>query len=328
MGAQFNDKNVVITGGLGFIGSTLALALFDRGANITIIDNMDALYGGNYFNISRIRDQIKILEVDANQIESYHAELDQADFVYHLAAQVSYIDSLSMPERDLEYNSISTLKILEYLRRNNRDAHVIFTSSRMIYGKIQTALVKETHPTNPLSLYGVHKLTSEKYLTMYFKDFGIKTTTLRITNPYGPRQQIKHNKYSLVGWFIKQAMDDKEIRIFGDGNQQRDYIYISDIVEGLVAVGSCTGCSGEVYNLGSGKSTTFKNMVETVVSTVGAGSIKYVEWPKDYEQVETGNFNVSMSKLFDVIKWQPEYSLEEGVKKTFDYYNIYRNHYE
>ena len=227
----------------------------------------------------------------------------------------------------MEYNSISTLNILEHLRRNNRDAKVIYASSRMVYGKINTPKVDEFHPTNPLSLYAVHKLTSEKYLQMYANDFDISTTSLRITNPYGPRQQIKHNKYSLVGWFIKEAMDNHEINIYGDGDQYRDYIFIDDIVDGLVAVGLCTKCAGEVYNLGYGESVMFKDMVHMIVDIVGSGKIKHIKWPEDYELVETGHFKVCVGKLSTLIDWKPKYSLHEGIIKTYEYYKEYRDNY-
>ena len=192
---------------------------------------------------------------------------------------MSYIDSLNIPHEDLDLNAKATLNILECCRKYNPKAKILFSSSRMIYGKVEEPVVREGSPTNPLSLYGIHKLTSEKYLLMYYKDFGIPTTVLRITNPYGPHQQIKHSKYSLVGWFIRQAMEGQVIKIFGEGVQLRDYIFVDDIVNAMMKCAEAPGAVGEVINLGSGSSSRFCDMVSLVINTVKNGRMEFIPWP-------------------------------------------------
>ena len=323
----FENKNILITGGLGFLGSNLALELQKRKANVTVIDNLAPLYGGNIFNLSSSNKDIKIVINDMRNMDIMEPLIEKAHIIYHLGAQVSYIDSLNIPSEDLDLNAKATLNILECCRKKNPSCRIIFSSSRMVYGKVDALIVNEDSPTNPLSLYGIHKLTSEKYLLMYYKDFGIPTTILRIANPFGPRQQIKHSKYSLVGWFIRQAMEDKEIKIFGEGNQLRDYIFVEDIIRAMIICAEKDGAIGEVLNVGSGKSYKFSEMVNEVVSCVNKGSITYVPWPKDYENIETGDVSLDLSKLYSITGWKPENTLKEGIKKTYDYYNLNFNNY-
>lgn len=318
--SYFEDKRILITGGLGFLGSNLAHQLVSLGAKVTIIDNLNPRYGGNIFNISGIEKKVNLIINDIRNIEAINGYLENADIIYHFAAQISYIDALDIPFEDQDLNARSTLLLLEYLRKNNPRCKVIFSSSRMVLGKVENDLMKETTPTNPLTLYGIHKLTSEKYLQMYYKDFAIPSVILRITNPYGIRQQVKHNKYSLVGWFIRQAMENKEITIFGEGNQLRDYIYIDDMVQGFLKVAESDNALGEIINLGSGVSTKFVDMIKTIIKVVESGSIKFVPWPSNYENIETGDIKTDLSKLVKITGFTPSFSLEEGILRTYQYY--------
>lgn len=323
----FHKKNVLITGGLGFIGSNLAHKLTGYGANVTIIDNLNPLYGGNEFNIEEIKDKITIVINDIRNNEIILPLIKEADVIFHLAAQVSYIDSLNIPFEDLDVNVRATLNILELCRKYNPKVKIIFSSSRMVIGKPTSSIVTEDSTTYPLSLYGIHKLASEKYLLMYYKDFGIPCVILRLSNPYGPRQQIKHNKYSLVGWFIRQAMEGKKIQIFGDGHQLRDYIYSDDIVEGLIKCAAQPKAVGEIVNLGYGEGIHFVDMVNSVVKIIKTGSIEYIPWPGNYERVETGDIAMDISKLKSLTSWKPSVSLEDGIYKTYEYYKKYGDKY-
>ena len=324
---MYKDKNILITGGLGFLGSNLARRLLELGANITLLDNLNPLYGGNIFNVNDISEKVEIVIGDIRNEDALKPIIKKADFIFHLAAQVSYIDSISMPYDDLDINARATLTLCELCRKYNRDVKIVFTSSRMVLGKIDGTVFDEASPTNPLSLYGTHKLTAEKYLLMYYKDFGIRSSIFRITNPYGPRQQMKHNKYSLLGWFIRQAMENSTIRIFGDGDQIRDYVYIDDMVEPMQIISDQQESDGEIINLGSGTGTRFKDMVKTVVDIVGSGNIEFVPWPEDYEKVETGHSIADISKLKKLSDYTPEYDLSSGIEKTYLYYQKYLNKY-
>jgi nucleoside-diphosphate-sugar epimerase len=325
--AFFAGRKVLVTGGLGFLGSGLAARLVECGAQVTVIDNLNPLYGGNRFNIAEIAGKIEVVLDDVRNLDVMQPLIARSDTMFHLAAQVSYIDSLSMPYEDLDLNAKATLGILESCRTLNPQMRILFSSSRMTYGRVEGPIVSETSPTNPLSLYGIHKLTAEKYLLMYHKDFGIPTTILRLTNPYGPRQQIKHSKYSLVGWFVRQAIEGKTIKIFGDGGQLRDYVFADDIIDAMLRCAAAPDAAGEVINVGSGESTLFRDMVSAVIKCVDRGRAEFVPWPENYERVETGDIAVDISKLKRLTSWQPRFTLDEGIQRTFEYYSKYASHY-
>jgi UDP-glucose 4-epimerase len=322
----FQGKKILITGGGGFIGSNLAHALVARGASVTVLDAFLPLYGGNTYNLEGIQDKVEVMEGDIRDFELVKKLVTGKDIIYNFAAQVSYIDSKDQPFLDLDINGKGHLNVLEAMRELAPHAKILFSSSRLVYGKILTTPVNETHPTDPLSMYGIHKLLGEKYYRYYADTFGVHTVSVRIPNPYGPRQQMKHNKYSIVGWFIRQALDGGKITIFGDGSQERDYLYIDDIVDAFLHL-SVTGASGEVYNIGTDERVRFVDMVDEVLKQTGSGTKEHVPWPKNYEKNETGNYVADTSKIEAVTGWKPRVRLAEGIAKTVDYYKQNRQQY-
>lgn len=317
----YRGKHVFITGGLGFLGSTLARRLVGFGARVAVVDSLNPLYGGNRYNVDGLEDgDIETVVGDARDIAAIRPHLREADCIFHLAAQVSYIDSLSMPIEDLQVNAGLTLQLLEECRQRVSKPRFVFASSRMVLGRAETPCPDEEEPAKPLTLYGVHKLASERYLDIYHQTFGIPTLTLRITNPYGPRQQIHHNKYAMVGWFIRQALEGQTIRVFGDGAQRRDYIYVDDLAEAFLRCAVAPAAAGQVVNLGSGIGTRFRDMVQTVVDVVGRGAVEHVPWPQDYEKVETGDFVADLGKLERLTGWCSRIDLRTGIERTAEYY--------
>ncbi len=323
----WSGKQVLITGGLGFIGSNLAQRLVPLRAEVTILSTLNPLYGGNVFNLEGIKDKVKVVVGDVRDRKLLTDLVKGKDFIFDFAAQVRHSESINMPIEDLEVNCLSKLYLLEACRAWNPQAKILFASSRTVYGKTGPEPVSENHPTNPIGLYSIHKLTAERYFLTYYKEFGIRATILRITNPYGERQQIKHSKYSLPGWFTRLAMENQTIKIFGDGRQLRDYIYISDLVDAMLAVMPLSVSDGEVFNCGSGRTVHFKDMVETVIKVVGQGKIEYVPWPSEYSAVETGDSELDISKLKNATGWEPRVGLEEGIRRTFDYYSRHKKEY-
>lgn len=324
---KYKDKKVLITGGLGFIGGSIARELIGLGAKVTILDNLDPMYGGNLFNVEDIKDNIEIVNGNTKNDGLIQKIILDKDIIFDLAAQVSHTDSSNMPFEDLEINCKAHLILLEACRELNPKVKIIFSSSRLALGKIVENPITESHPTNPLSLYGIHKLTAEKYFILYNKLYGIPTTILRLTNPYGERQQIKHSKYSMPGWFMRLAMEDKTIEIFGDGTQLRDYIHINDAVEAFLLAGISSKTDGEIYNCGLGKSIPFKKMAELIVKIVGSGKIEYIPWPKNYEKEETGNCEIDITKLNQATSWRPTIDIEEGLERMWQYYKIHKDKY-
>ena len=316
----YRGKRVLITGGLGFIGSNIAQKLVHYGARITIVDSLDPHYGGNLANVAEIRDEVTLCVGDYRDQSLMKSLVGDSDVIFNLAAQVSYIDSARIPFDDLDLNCRGTLQLLELCRELNPDDRVVFASSRLVLGKVVSHPVREDHPTEPLSLYGVHKLAAEKYHRLYADVYGIRTAVLRITNPYGERQQLKHSKYSLPGWFMRLALEGKPVKIFGDGSQRRDYLYATDLADAFLAVGFAAAAPGELFNCGFGRSVPFREMVETVVRVLGKGTIEHVPWPPDYERVETGDVDFDVGKLRRMTGWNPSVSLEEGIERMSRYF--------
>lgn len=316
---NFSGKKILITGGAGFIGSSIAQALATLGAKITVLDAMLPLYGGNHFNLEGSLEPINFVHGDVRDEELVTSLVKDKDIIYHLAAQVSYIDSKDQPFLDLDINGRGHLTVLDAIQKHAPNARFMFASSRMVYGKIQTVPVNESHPTNPLSLYGIHKLLGEKYGQYYHETFGVPAIAVRIPNPYGPRQQMKHSKYSIVGWFVRQAMEGNTIKVFGDGKQERDYLYIDDIVDAFLHL-TVKGEPGAVYNIGTHERIKFVEMIDAVLAEVGTGNKEHVPWPKNYEKNETGDYIADTSLIEAATNWKPQVKLKDGIKQMVDYY--------
>ena len=319
------DK-VLITGGAGFIGSNIVHALVKTGARVTVLDAMLPLYGGNLFNLAGIREEVEFVEGDIRDAELVNRLVKDKDIVFNLAAQVSYIDSKEEPFLDLDINGAGHLMVLEAVCRQAPEAKVLFSSSRLVYGKILTLPVREDHATYPLSIYGIHKLLGEKYYRYFADTYGMHTVSVRIPNPYGPRQQMKHSKYSIVGWFVRQAMEDKAITVYGEGSQERDYLYVDDIVDAFLRLAEA-GEAGEGYNIGTHERGKFGDMVDAVLREVGSGRKEYVPWPENYEKNETGNYIADTAKIHKLTGWEPSVPLKEGIRRMVAYYKENQQHY-
>lgn len=309
------------------IGSTLAHLAVSAGAKVRIVDAMLPLYGGNLFNLTGIDAQIEFIHGDIRDERLMERAVEGVDYLFDLAAQVSYVHSNRDPLLDLDINCRGHLVVLEACRQFNPKAKLVFSSSRFVYGPTEHNPVDERHSTNCRSIYGIHKLTAEKYFAFYHAAFGLDTVCARIANPYGPRQQMKHNAYGIVNWFIRIAMDGKPLTIYGDGRQQRDYIFVEDVAKGLLSVALSEKTSGQVYNLGSGGGTAFRDMVQTIAECIPKTEICEVPWPADRYFVETGDYISDVSRLRATTGWQPQVCLKEGIVRTIEFYAAHRQHY-
>ncbi len=321
------DKQVLVTGGLGFIGSNLSIELVRLGAHVTIIDNMLPRQGGNLFNIAEIEDKVRVNVSDVrNQLSMNHL-VKGMDYVFHLAGQVNHVDSMKNPIQDLDINCRGTLVLLEALRANNRDCRVIFAGTRGEYGASVKLPVAEDHPTNPKGIYAVTNLTAEKMVLIYDDIFGIKGTCLRITNTFGPRHQMAHDEYGVFNWFIRKALDGEMIPVFGDGRILRDFLYVEDLVECLLTAAATEGAYGEVFNVGGGVPVSFHELAQTIVKVVGSGQVGFTEFTRERKEVEPGDYYTDISKIKKIVGWKPETGLEEGIRRTADFYRKHRKEY-
>jgi len=318
---------VLITGGAGMIGSTIAHLAVAQGARVTILDAMLPMYGGNPFNLQGIREQVRFIQGDIRDLELMRGVVPGYDYIFSLAGQVSYVDSNTDPLLDLDINCKGHLQVLEACRRENPRAKLLFASSRFVYGRVEYNPVDENHPFNCLSIYGIHKLAGEKYYRFYHEAYGLKTVSVRIANPYGPRQQMKHSKYGIVNWFVRLALEGQPLTVFGDGQQRRDYIFNEDLADGCLALMLSPGTAGQVYNLGAGVGAPFIEMAHLVAAAVPGAEVRQVEWPQDRYFVETGDYISDITRITEVIDWRPQTTLEEGIERTVAYYRENRREY-
>lgn len=324
---NFKGKEVLITGGLGFIGSNLSIELVKLGARVTIIDNMLPRQGSNFFNIKDIENEVKVNISDVRNELSMNHLVKGKEYIFHLAGQVNHVDSMRNPIQDLDINCRGTLVLLEALRHHNREARVVFAGTRGEYGSSVKLPVDEDHPTNPKGIYAVTNLTAEKMVLVYDDIFGVKGACLRITNTYGPRHQMMHDEYGVFNWFIRKALDDEDIPVFGDGRILRDFLYVDDLVECLLMTASVERAYGEVFNIGSGIPVSFIELAEKIASIAGTGRAKYTEFTQERKEVEPGDYYADIGKIRRVVGWAPKTPLDEGIKKTVDYYRRFRKEY-
>jgi UDP-glucose 4-epimerase len=318
---------VLITGGAGMIGSTIAHLAVAQGAQVCILDAMLPLYGGNRFNLRGILDAVQFIEGDIRDLDLMRRVVPGYDYIFNLAGQVSYVDSNTEPLLDLDINCKGHIQVLEACRLENPRAKLLFTSSRFVYGRIEYNPVDENHPFNCLSIYGIHKLAGEKYYRFYHEAYGLNTVSVRIANPYGPRQQMKHSKYGILNWFVRLALMGLPLTVFGDGQQRRDYIFNADLAEACVALMLSPGTAGQVYNLGTGTGMPFIEMAGLVAAAVPGTEVRQVEWPQDRYFVETGDYLSDITRIAVASGWQPKTTLKEGIRRTVAYYQEHQKEY-
>ncbi len=376
-------KNVLITGGLGFLGSNLAIKLVGQGAKVTIIDAMIPGLGGNDYNIVEMSRTTRQRRVECGILNSYQVVLEHVsealasehhqkpkvsetqnsttpptkcewnsdiknkvivvkgdirneklmaklvqgkDFVFHLAGQVDHHRSMENPLEDLDIRCKGTLVLLEALRSSNRSCKLIFSSTRAVYGSPEKLPVSETAPTNPKGMYAVTSLAAEKMIIIYGSLYGIRNSILRITNGYGPRQQMK-KPYGVANWFVRQVIDAKPIKIMGDGSNLRDFLYVDDISNALIAAALSEKANGEVFNVASGKGVSFFELAKAVISSYGGGSCEFVPYPEDTRKLEPGSFVADISKITKALGWKSKTNLEDGLRLTIQFYRKDKKHY-
>ena len=322
----FKNKKILITGGLGFIGSTLAHRLVEMGADIYLIDSLIPEYGGNNFNVNGIEDKVKVNIADVRDKHSMDYLVKGKDVIFNLAGTLSHIDSMKDPFTDLEINCRSQLSILESCRKNNKDVKIVFAGTRGQYGKANYLPVDEKHPMHPTDVNGINNVAGESYHILYNNIYGIKAVSLRLTNTYGPRHQMKHHKQGIINWFIRQLIDSQTIKLYGDGKQIRDINYVDDVIEALLLVACSEKVNGEVFNLG-GIPKSLIDLVKLMISVYGKGDYELIPFREDLKRIEVGDYVANYEKIKTTVKWQPKTSLEEGLRLTFDYYEKYKKHY-
>ncbi len=317
---SMHGKKVLITGGLGFIGSNLAQRLVQEGAEVVIYDACLEPYGWNLANIVEIKDDVQWVKADVRDYETLKKYVAGRDYIFHLAAQVGREISMADPDLDTAINCHGTLNLCRACAELNPDVKIIYAGSRGQIGEPIYTPVDEAHPTRPTDVYGINKLAAEQYLFLYGKIYGFAVVSLRLNNVYGPRCQMQHGYYGILNWFIGNAMQDKPITVYGDGLQTRDYIYIDDVVDAFVRAALYPQADGEFFMIGSGMETVFLDMVKTVIAAVGKGRYVHVPFPPQRQNIDIRKFVITYDKMNKATGWHPTIDLQRGVEKTVEFY--------
>jgi UDP-glucose 4-epimerase len=322
---NFINKNVIISGGLGFIGSNLAIKLVGLGANVTIVDSLIPEYGGNPWNIEPVKDKVDIKISDVRDEQAMKNLITGQDYFFNLAGQTSHLDSMKNPFVDLEINAKAQLSILEECRKFNPEIKIIFASTRQIYGKPQYLPVDEKHPLVPVDVNGINKLSGEMYHMLYNKVYNIRTSVLRLTNTYGPRMRIKDARQTFLGIWIRNLLERKPITIYGNGSQLRDYNYIDDVVEAFLTLAATDAWDGSVFNVGNDNPISLETTAKLMIEENNGGDYVFVPFPEELKKIDVGDFYSDYTKIQTKFGWEPVVSNRIGFKETIEYY---RNNYQ
>jgi UDP-glucose 4-epimerase len=327
VGETFFGKNVLITGGLGFIGSNMAHRLTEIGANITLVDSLIPEYGGNLFNIKGISDIVTVNISDVRDEHGLAYLVTNKHFIFNLAGQTSHLDSMKDPYTDLDINCRSQLSILEACRKHNPSVRIVYASTRQIYGKPDYLPVDENHKLHPTDVNGINKMSGEWYHILYNNVYGIKTSALRLTNTYGPRMRIKDARQTFLGWWLRALNEGSMIEIFGDGRQLRDFNFVGDVVEAFLLSAITDDAVGQVINLGSSEVISLRQLAELLIGINMSGSYRIVPFPAERKAIDIGDYYSDYSKAKMLLKWEPLMSLKDGLATTIDFYKKHLGQY-
>jgi UDP-glucose 4-epimerase len=325
--AFYRGRPVMVTGGLGFIGSTLARRLVDLDARVLVVDALVPDLGGNRFNLAGVEDRVRIEIADLRDAAAMERLVRGVDVVFNLAGQASHIDSMRDPQADLELNARAHLTLLEACRRHNPRARVVYAGTRQIYGRPERLPVDESHPVRPVDVNGVHKAAGERYHLVYHQAFGLPACSLRLTNVYGPRQLVRHSRQGFIGWFIRLAVEGREIQVYGDGMQRRDYVYVDDAADAFLRAGATEACAGGAFNVGGDEPIAHRDLVALLLEVAGTGSVRFVEWPAEKRAIDIGSVWLDSSRFRAATDWRPRVGLREGLARAVAYYRAHLDHY-
>jgi UDP-glucose 4-epimerase len=327
LASSFEGRRVLITGGLGFLGSSLAHELVEGGAQVVLVDSLVPEYGGNRENIRGIEDRVQVNVSDVRDEHSLRRLVEGQEFLFNLAGQTSHLDSMIDPFTDLEINSRAQLAILEACRHHNPAVRIVFASTRQIYGSPSYLPVDERHPIAPVDVNGINKTAGEWYHLPYGRVYGMRVAALRMTNTYGPRMRVRDARQTFLGWWFRLVLEGRQLTIFGDGTQRRDFNYVDDAVRAFLLAAVRDEAVGQVYNLGSSEVVALKDLAELLVEVNGSGSLELVPFPDDRKAIDIGDYYADFSKIEVELGWRPAVDLRAGLARSLEYYRTHGAHY-
>lgn len=322
-----SGARVLITGGLGFIGSNLAHRLVELDAQVTLVDSLIPEYGGNLYNIAGIEDRVRVNIADVRDEYSMNYLVQGHDILFNLAGQTSHLDSMRNPYTDLDINCRAQLSILEACRKHNPRITVVYASTRQIYGKPDYLPVDERHLLHPVDVNGINKMAGEWYHILYNNVYGIRACALRLTNTYGPRMRVKDARQTFLGVWIRNVIEGKPIQVWGDGKQLRDFTYIDDCVDALLLAALHPAATGQIFNLGGLEVINLRDLAALTVEVAGGGSFEIIPYPPDRKPIDIGDYYADDRRIRQMLGWQPRIDLRTGLARTIAFYREHHQHY-
>lgn len=323
----FRGRRALITGGLGFLGSALARRLVSLGAAVRIVDSLDPRYGGHRANVEDMACQLDVRVADVRRCLDHPEWVIEQDYVFNLAGQVSHLGSMEDPQSDYRANCETHLAVLEACARHNRAASIVYAGTRGQYGRARYLPVDERHPLQPIDVNGLHKVVGEAYHWCYARQRGLRVTSLRFTNIYGPGHTMKTSRQGFLNWFVRLTLDHEAIPVYGDGRQRRDFVYVDDAVEALLAAAVAPSANGEAFNVGSGEPVSVVDVAQLLTTIAGEGTHYLQPYPTDAQRIEVGDYWTDIRKIREMLGWTPRIALDEGLRRTLDFYRRARDRY-
>jgi UDP-glucose 4-epimerase len=324
---SLHGQKIMITGGLGFIGSNLAHRCHELGAEVTIYDCLDPRSGGNLYNINEIHDSIEVLYHDILSFEQLSQHVVRKDIIFNCAASTSHPFSMREPWIDLDVNSRGVINLLEAIRRYNQDVKFIHVGTSTQLGRLNYQPADENHSEFPTDIYSANKSVSEKYVLIYANTYQMNATVMRLSNVFGPRASIHSTEFTFNNYFIGLALQGKEITVFGDGKQLRNTIYVDDVVEALIMACQSDKTNNQAFFVVGDQHYSVAEIAEATVRHIGSGKVIFVDWPKSRKSIEVGDAVISNQKIKKVLSWSPRHDLESGLIKTKAYYETCLENY-
>lgn len=321
-------RRVLVTGGAGFLGSALVRRLVEADARVTVVDAMLDGMGGNLFNLDGVLERVSFVRADVRDAARMRPLVAQAQVIFNLAGQISHLDSMENPQQDLEINCDSQLSILEACRRDNPQVRIVYAATRQQYGRPHYLPIDERHPLDPIDVNGINKIAGEAYHLLYGKVYGLRATSLRLTNCYGPGQRIRDSRQGFVGWFLRLALEGKPIDLFGDGVQRRDFTHADDVAEAFLLAASGDAAVGEAFNVGGDRPYTLREFAEALQEAAGsAAGVRGVPFPPERKRIDIGDAYLASDKIRARLGWTPRVGLREGLARTVAYYRAHAARY-
>jgi UDP-glucose 4-epimerase len=323
---EFANRNVLITGGMGFLGSNLAIKLVDFGASVTLVDSLIPEYGGNPFNVSGLKDRVRFNISDVRDEHSLRYLVQGQDYLFNLAGQTSHLDSMQNPFVDLEINCKAQLSILEVCRRYNPGLKIVFASTRQIYGRPRSLPVSEEHLLQPVDVNGINKMAGEWYHILYNNTYDLRTCALRLTNTYGPRMRVKDARQTFLGIWIRLLVEGQPFEVW-EGQQLRDFTYVDDAVDAFLLAAINEQANGTVFNLGGSEVITLTDLANLLIRINGGGRYSIKHFPSDRKRIDIGDYYSDYSLIGSTLNWTPRVPLQEGLAQSLAYYKENLKHY-